>query len=302
MSGWLILGILLRVLGVLVLLLAVLIVVLLWMPVGFDFDWRPGRLVLRADAGPLRLVLYPFSEMHFKPGFLRRRRPKKPRKKTSGADHTPSRAPSEAPEVSSRETASPTEEKAAPPDSPSGTVSADAGTGAPQQSDAPPAPGSSPASRDEETAEAQVMQEMLGMAAGPMEQMLGQMAQDPRTFLEKNLEPLLETGGWLLSKVRVRHLRIVWTVTGADAADTAIRYGREIAFWNTLLALARDKLDLRADGLRLEPDFTGQLAKNRHLACQITVRMYIIVAIGLRMARGKPIRPKKKSKTSEQGG
>lgn len=300
MSGWLILGILLRVLGILVLVLVVLIAVLLWMPVGFDFDWRPGRFVLRADAGPLRLILYPFSEMHFKPSFLRRRRPKKPRKKTAA----PSRVPPKEPESAPPQSPPPVKEQApaSPSDASSAPVPPNTEPGVPNQTDSSPKPDTTSAPRDEGTSGTQIVQEMLGVATGPMGQMLNQVAQDPRAFLEQNLEPLLETGNWLLSKVRVRHLRVDWTVTGQDAADTAIRYGREIAFWNTLLALAQDKLDLKADGLRLEPDFTGQLAKNRHLACQITVRMYIIVAIGLRMVRGKPIRPKEKTKTSKQGG
>ena len=83
----------------------------------------------------------------------------------------------------------------------------------------------------------------------------------------------------LLRRIEVRRLQVVWTVTGADAADTAITYGRRIALFNTLLAMARDHVRIRADELRLEPDFTGKQKENRRLACQIVGRTYIIVVI-----------------------
>lgn len=293
MTGWLILGIVLRALGILLLVVLVLIAALLLLPVGFDFDWRPGHFTLRADAGPLRFVLYPFSEMNFKPGFLRRRpqRPKKDRRKTAKTSSSASTPPSEAQVAVQSPSPAPSVPAPAPTPEETGTAPDTADTSGhsagPQQSPPPPA----------EESDAEMVQEMMGMAAGPLEQMLEGAARDPRAFLEQRLEPMLETGSWILSKIRVRHLVVCWSITGEDAADTAIRYGREIGFWNTLLALAQDKLDLRADRLQLEPDFTGKLAKSRRLACQITVRTYIIVAIGLRMARGKPIRPK--TKTSE---
>ena len=66
-----------------------------------------------------------------------------------------------------------------------------------------------------------------------------------------------------LNRIRVRHLNIFWTVTGADAADTAITYGRRIAACNMALAAARDHICIQADRLRLEPDFTGKQKEKR---------------------------------------
>ncbi len=291
MTGWLILGIVLRVLGILLLAVLILAAALLWMPVGFDFDWRPGHFTLRADAGPLRLVLYPLSEMSIKPSFLRRRpkRPKKSRRKKQDAS-----APEPETTVSEAAPTAPASPAPAPPETPPAPATATPTSEASYTEHHAPSrvePAPPPPAEESDT---EVVEEMLGMAAGPMEQMLEGIARDPRSFLEQRLGPMLETGSWMLSRIRVRHLVICWSITGEDAADTALRYGREIGFWNTLLAIAQDKLDLRADRLRLEPDFTGKLAQNRRLACQITMRTYIIVAIGLRMARGKPIRPKTK--------
>lgn len=83
----------------------------------------------------------------------------------------------------------------------------------------------------------------------------------------------------LLRGVEVRKLTVFWTVTGDDAADTAVAYGRRMALANNLLGLARQYLSIRADSLRMEPDFTGQMAEKRIFSCQIQTRPYIILLI-----------------------
>ena len=82
-----------------------------------------------------------------------------------------------------------------------------------------------------------------------------------------------------LNRIRVRHLNIFWTVTGADAADTAITYGRRIAACNMALAAARDHICIQADRLRLEPDFTGKQKEKRWISCQILCRTYIMLIV-----------------------
>ena len=82
-----------------------------------------------------------------------------------------------------------------------------------------------------------------------------------------------------LNRIRVRRLNIFWTVTGADAADTAITYGRRIAACNMALAAARDHIHIQADRLRLEPDFTGKQKEKRCISCQILCRTYIMLIV-----------------------
>lgn len=82
-----------------------------------------------------------------------------------------------------------------------------------------------------------------------------------------------------LNRIRVRRLDIFWTVTGADAADTAITYGRRIAACNMALAAARDHIHIQADRLRLEPDFTGKQKEKRCISCQILCRTYIMLIV-----------------------
>lgn len=85
-------------------------------------------------------------------------------------------------------------------------------------------------------------------------------------------------GKILLEHLKVRKVRIVWTVTAGDAAATAIAYGALAGACNTAWAILEDLVDIRADELRLEADFTGDRKKERCFSCQITARMYIIVA------------------------
>ena len=83
----------------------------------------------------------------------------------------------------------------------------------------------------------------------------------------------------LLRGITVQKLHVFWTVTGEDAADTAVAYGRRMALINNLLALARQFLTIRAESLRMEPDFTGEMAGKRIFSCQIRTRPYIILLI-----------------------
>lgn len=85
-------------------------------------------------------------------------------------------------------------------------------------------------------------------------------------------------GKILLEHLKVRRVRIVWTVTAGDAAATAIAYGALAGACNTAWAVLEDLVDVRAEELRLEADFTGERKKERCFSCQITARMYIIVA------------------------
>ena len=88
-------------------------------------------------------------------------------------------------------------------------------------------------------------------------------------------------GKLLLSRIKVRKVRIVWTVTADDAAATAIAYGVLAGACNTAWAVLEDLVDVKAEELRLEPDFTGERRKERCFSCQITARMYIIVVTAL---------------------
>lgn len=152
----------------------------------------------------------------------------------------------------------------------------------PERKAASPEPGPPPAppaqNKDEDTGVAapQPGAAQQGPAAAPAPQPdAGGLLGAART-LAAALWPRRQA---FLNRIRVRHLDIFWTVTGADAADTAITYGRRIAACNMALAAARDHIHIQADRLRLEPDFTGKQKEKRCISCQILCRTYIMLIV-----------------------
>ena len=231
--------------GVLAVLLAAVAVVL-FLPVGLDIRWsKKEGAHWQARFGPLSLPLYPFpEEMPADPLGLAR---------TQKAGKKPKRKSADAPGLDAQagKTVSATEE-GAPPSSASA---------APQkQGQGKNAPGPEPRETPSPMPGADEMDGLL--KAG--------------RILARAMWP---HRAWLLQKTRVLHLCVYWTVTGEDAADTAVTYGRRIALFNTLLSIARDHLEIRSDSLRLEPDFTGEQKEKRSFSCQLRARAYIMIKI-----------------------
>lgn len=138
-----------------------------------------------------------------------------------------------------------------------------------------------------ETAEKTKEEKPAGGVAGALQEELGtvetKLRSDPLAFIKEVLTLLSAVGNRLLANVYVRHLTVFWTVTAGDAAATATAYAHEMGLCNTLLALAQSKMHVKADSLRLEPDFAGKFTQNRHFSCQITVTMCIMIEIGIRL-------------------
>lgn len=134
------------------------------------------------------------------------------------------------------------------------------------------------------------------------EAMLGKLMSDPMRHVRRGQQWAKGPGRFLLARLRVRHLRIVWTVTEQDAAATAVTYGALMAACNTAWAILRDHVDAKADELRLEPDFTGERAAERCFACQITARMYIIVATALLTMQAAAKRRAARARRRASGG
>lgn len=235
-----------RALLVLLVVVLALAALLLVVPVGISVRWTPAvGAVVKACLGPVRYMLYP-------------RRKKKAKKKPKPAQEKPETGerPPKAPE-----SAAPT--ATAMPEEPASSAPAQAPT------------------RETET-----------VAAVPdPEPTLPPLTDIPQDELEPDerdallgaakvfFQTLAPHRARLLRGVEVRKLTAFWTVTGDDAADTAVAYGRRMALANNLLGLARQYLSIRADSLRMEPDFTGQMAEKRIFSCQIQTRPYIILLI-----------------------
>lgn len=237
-----------RALLILLLVVLILAALLLVVPVGLSFRWTPAAgAVVQACLGPVRHMLYP----------RRKKKQKKAPKQKSGAG----------------------EGRPAEP-----TVSA-----APAQADAKPAEPPVPPKPAEEPKAAPKPEP--APSAGEPDPPLPPLTDIPQDELEPDerdalldaakvfFQTLAPHRARLLRGVEVRSLTVFWTVTGDDAADTAVAYGRRMALANNLLGLARQFLSIRADSLRMEPDFTGQMAEKRIFSCQIRTRPYIILLI-----------------------
>ena len=120
---------------------------------------------------------------------------------------------------------------------------------------------------------------------------------DPLKYVRRLRRWARGPGKILLEHLKVRKVRIVWMVTAGDAAATAIAYGALAGACNTAWAILEDLVDIRADELRLEADFTGERKKERCFSCQITARMYIIVTSVILTVMRNAGRRSKKGKT-----
>ena len=59
----------------------------------------------------------------------------------------------------------------------------------------------------------------------------------------------------IFRSLRIRRLRVDWTIVGEDAAACAIRYGRACAYLGAALATARNFIRIQKTELRVRPDF-----------------------------------------------
>lgn len=240
----------LRILGIVLGLLLLAVAGILLLPVGLDIRWSAKEgAVWQAKAGPLRFPLYPFPDQPAGPDT--------PSATTGKTKRRPKRKPKQPPEAPA-----PRADRLAQP------------SREPERSQTPPAGTPQPPKADGQMPQARPDPAAAETPEGGQPDWGGLLAAG-RT-LAGALWP--QRAKWL-RRVRVCHLKVFWTVTGADAADTAISYGAYMAACNTALAVARDHLTIQSDLLRLEPDFTGEQKEKRSISCQILSRMYIMLLV-----------------------
>lgn len=244
-AGWAVL--------ILLILALILLAAFLVLPVGVTVGWSARKgFGLCAWAGPLRRQIYPRPRP--------KRRPKRQNKQGEQGTRDLPKDRKEKPGPAADAAAAPAVPTGPAPSRPSTEPSVPPG-----QSAAPPGPEELPDTAELEEGDPSAMA-LLGML---------------RLFW-RALEPRRQR---ILRGLMLNDVRVFWTVTGKDAADTAVCYGRRIALCNTLLAFVRDHVRIRASSLRLEPDFLGTLSQNRFFSCQIRTRPYIMVLILLCLLR-----------------
>ena len=233
----------LKVIGAVLLVLLALVVLVLLTPMGVAGEWRAGTLSVRLKIGPLSFALWPRTE-------------KPPPAKTGGkpAGERPSPAPP-APQVAAPRPLEPAAQKSAPP---------------------PPKAATPPPEKTEQASPLPAfLQKRLDAA-------IAYARKDPMAFAGT----MLGHAGWftkrLLKGLRVRHLRIWWSITGEDAAETALRFGQMMTLSNNLLTYLRQFISIEADSLWLEPDFTGQQRSRRAVSGQLTARPGTLLLLAAR--------------------
>ena len=74
--------------------------------------------------------------------------------------------------------------------------------------------------------------------------------------------------------LRVCSVRLYLPVSGKDAADTAVQYGKMQAYLGTTLGFLNRFFWLDIKEMHLEPDFTGSLKGSERFSCCIRARLY----------------------------
>ena len=235
----------LKVIGVVLLVLLALVVLVLLTPMGAAGDWRAGTLSVRLKIGPLSFALWPRAE-------------KPPPAKTGGkpAGERPSPAqPAPQAQAAAPKPPEPAAQKPVPP------------------------PSKAAAPEPEKTEKASPLPAFLQKR---LDAAIAYARKDPVAFAGT----MLGHAGWftkrLLKGLRIRHLCIWWSITGEDAAQTALLFGQMMTLSNNLLTYLRQFISIEADSLWLEPDFTGQQRSRRAVSGQLTARPGTLLLLAAR--------------------
>jgi hypothetical protein len=87
----------------------------------------------------------------------------------------------------------------------------------------------------------------------------------------------------VLGTMRITQIRLYLPISGADAADTALNYGRAQGWLHASLGFLNRLLWLDFKECRLEPDFTGKSAEPAYASCKISAQLIIIGIAGFKL-------------------
>lgn len=257
-----------KLLAVLLLILALVLLVALLLPLGFSFEYHPGRFRVAALYGPLRRTVWAH---HTRP--RKRERPSAEEKAAGVAVHVPLES-APAPEKEPASAPPPAQPKVTPE---SGPQVLPTGEFVPPVKEVLPP--------DEEEAE------LPSGAMGRLERMITLLEEDPRALAKCVLAHMRWLDRHSFFKIKVRHLYVYWTVTCEDAANTAVAYGAEMAALNTALALVQQTVRLQSDCLWLEPDFTGQCRANRKISFVVSASAILMIHLLYRIWKDPLLQP-----------
>ena len=245
----------LKILGAALLILLLLLLVALLLPLGLDIRYAAGQWQVQARYALLHFALYP---------------PKS----------APQQAASPAREVPKEPAAQKPPPPAAKAEPAQNTQKADKTQSPPPKQPTPPA------------AKAQAKPEPKPQAGGlpfgigaRLDAALALLQRDPVAFVKCAFGHLGWLGRGAAKSLRLDHVTVFWTVTGQDAAATAVTYGALLGALNTAWALLQQSVRVQADRLWLEPDFTGQQKADRCISLQVRSCAAVLLWLALRFAR-----------------
>lgn len=256
-----------KILAILFAAAAIFLTTALLLPLGFAVEYRPDRFRVIAVYGPLRRTIWS-HRLHRMTGVGKTESPKKEEKG----------APSVSPH-----TAQPAESTPGPA-APGNSVQPVTPTASPQDESSEKTLPSQGLPEEEEELES-------GAVMGRLERMLELAAEDPRKLGNCVLQHMRWLQKHSFFKIHIRHLNVFWTVTGEDAAQTALMYGAEMTVFNTALALVQQTVRLQSDRLWLEPDFTGIRQEERRISCTVCASAVLMFHLLYRIWKDPLLQP-----------
>lgn len=252
----------LKIIGMILLALLLLLLLALLLPAGIHFRWSHiGGLRLQLCYGPLHFTLYPRKadeeEKKAEPKAETKQGNTPKTEPTSAAPPKPTPPPAKA-----ELPAQPTMEKQMEP-----TVAKP--TKAPETSPQPEQAVPKPKAKSAPAAEPPAAEPQPEENTGLVDRIKAAVRADPVGYVRHLFSVLRASVGPLLRGFRVSKLKVIWTITGETAAETAILYGQTLTILNTILAIAQDHIKIQADQLWLEADYTGSAKQQRVVSLKL---------------------------------
>lgn len=274
----------LKIIGMILLALLLLLLLALLLPAGIHFRWSHiGGLRLQLCYGPLHFTLYPRKadeeEKKAEPKAETKQGNTPKTEPTSAAPPrpTPPSAKAELPAQPTMEKQTePTEAK--PAKAPEEPQKAEPAPPAEKEQGKPKAPETSPQleqavpkpkAKSAPAAETPAAEPQPEEDTGLVDRIKAAVRADPVGYMRHLFSVLRASVGPLLRGFRVSKLNVIWTITGENAAETAILYGQTLTTLNTILAIAQDHIKIQADQLWLEADYTGSAKQQRVVSLKL---------------------------------
>ena len=245
----------LKVFGAVLLILLLLLLAALLLPLGLDIRYAAGQWQVQAWYALLHFALYP-----------------------------PKSAPQQAASPAREAPKEPAAQK--PPSPPAAKAEPAQNTQKADKTQSPPKQPTPPAAKAQAKPEPKPQAGGLPFGIGArLDAALALLQRDPVAFIKCAFGHLGWLGRGTAKSLRLDHVTVFWTVTGQDAAATAVTYGALLGALNTAWALLQQSVRVQADRLWLEPDFTGQQKADRCISLQVRSCAAVLLWLALRFAR-----------------